>query len=89
MATPPTITLPGPIARAVARATAEFLAAQQVELDRFEVVVETDAHTCEVIFVPSPDAGASARGGETSAGREMHFRIALADGQVLRTSFAR
>ena len=83
------LTMPGPIARAVARATTEFLATQQVDLDRYEVIVSTDASACEVVFLPAADPGASVRGGQTSAGREMHFWIALADGQLLRSSLAR
>jgi len=83
------ITMSGPVARAVARAMTEFLATQQVELERFEVVVATGAGACEVIFLPAPDAGPTTRGGESSAGREMHFWVSLTDGQLLRTSFAR
>ena len=83
------LTMPGPVARALARATTEFLATQQVELDRFEVVVSTGAGTCEVVFVPAADPGASTRGGQTSAGREMHFWVTLTDGQLVRSSFAR
>ena len=84
------IRMPAAVARAVARATNEFLAIHpRAELGRFEVVVITEARACEVVFVPAADPGASARGGQTSAGREMHFWIALADGQLLRSSFAR
>ena len=91
MATSPSseITIPGPMARALARATAEFLAAGHGAIDRFEVVVATDATTCEVIFVPQPDAGATMRGGRSSAGPEMHFWVSLSDGELLRSSFAR
>ena len=91
MATNPTteITMPGAIARAVARATTGFLAAREGDIHRFEVIVTTDADTCEVAFVPEPDSGATPRGGRTSAGREMHFRVSIADGELLQTSFAR
>ncbi len=83
------LTMPGPVARALARATTEFLATQQVELDRFEVVVSTGADACEVIFIPAADPGPTTRGGQASAGREMHFWVTLTDGQLVRSSFAR
>ena len=91
MATSPTpeITMSGPIARAVARAAAEFQSAGHGAIERFEVIVATDGATCEVIFVPEPDPGASIRGGQSSAGREMHCWISIADGELLRSSFAR
>ena len=83
------ITMTGPVARAIARATTEFLAMQQVELERFEVVAITADGTCEVVFLPAPDPGPTTRGGQSSAGREMHFWLSLVDGQLLRKSFAR
>ena len=91
MATSPTIdiTMPGSVARAVARATTEFLAAKQGVVDRFDVVVATRGGTCEVIFVPEHDPGASVRGGQSSAGSEMHFWVSIADGELLKTSLAR
>jgi hypothetical protein len=81
-------TMSGTAARAVARATSEFVASGQA-VDRFEVVVMRHAESYEVVFVPEPDPGASVRGGQTSAGREMHFWISAADGELLKTSFAR
>ncbi|MFL6700041.1 MAG: hypothetical protein ACJ8GJ_22960 [Vitreoscilla sp.] len=91
MPTSPTteITMTGPVARAVARATTEFLSAGHGAIDRFEVIVTTGADTCEVIFVPEPDPGATTRGGQSSAGREMHFWVSTADGELLKSSFAR
>ena len=79
----------GAVARALARATTEFIAAGEGAAEHFEVVVVVGTGDCEVAFVPQPDPGPPVRGGQAQAGRERHFGVSIGDGELLRSSFAR
>lgn len=78
----------GPQARAIAVAWAEF-AKTGGEPARYEVIVATHADAFEVIFVPEAPPGRSLRGGETPAGKEIHYWISRQDFELHRTTFAR
>lgn len=84
----PETTLSGLEARAIAAAYREF-AQTGHEIHRYTVIVERRATHCSVIFVPEQEPGHSVRGGHSAAGREIHYQVSLADGQLMRTSYAR
>ena len=86
--TTPEITLPGPQARAIAVAWAEFAKTGGVPA-QYEVVVVTHADAFEVIFVPEAPPGRSQRGGETPAGKEIHCWVSRRDFGLQKTTFAR
>jgi hypothetical protein len=82
------ITLPGPMARAVAASHAEFTKTGYA-IERYEVIVVTHADAFEVVFVPQPAPGEDVVGGYNSAGRELHYWISTRDFSLLRTSYGR
>jgi hypothetical protein len=86
--TRPEIALTGPQARAIAVAWAEFAKTGGVPA-QYEVIVATHADTFEVIFVPEHPPGSSLRGGETPAGKELHYWLSCQDFGLQKTTFGR
>ena len=86
--TTPEIALAGPQARAIAVAWAEFAKTGGVPA-RYEVIVATHADTFEVIFVPEYRPGSGLRGGETPAGKEIHYWVSRQDFGLQKTTFGR
>jgi hypothetical protein len=86
--TTPEIALTGPQARAIAAAWFEFAKTGGVPA-QYEVLVATHSDAIEVIFVPEQPAGHSLRGGETPAGKEIHYWISLQDFELQKTAFGR
>jgi len=82
------ITLSGPQARAIAVAHAEFQKTAYL-VEHYEVIVATHDDAFEVIFLPAAAPGRSTRGGETPAGKEIHYWVARRDYALLRTTYAR
>ena len=83
------ITLPGPQARAVAVSHAEFQKTGYL-IEQYEVIVAPHDDAFEVIFLPAAAPGrSSTRGGETPAGKEIHYWVSRRDYAVLRTTYAR
>ena len=86
--TTPEIALTGPQARAIAVAWAEFAETGGVPA-RYEVIVATHTDTFEVIFVPEAPPGNGLRGGETPAGKEIHYWVSRQDFGLQKTTFGR
>jgi hypothetical protein len=84
----PEITLTGPQARAVAVACGEF-GKSGATAQNYEVIVVTHPDSFEVIFLPEAPAGRSLRGGETPAGKEIHYWVSRRDFGLQKTTFAR
>ena len=84
----PDTTFTGLEARALAVAHAAF-AETGHDLRRYAVVLRSQGASCEIVFVPEQEPGRSVRGGETSAGREIHYHVNLDSGLLERTHFAR
>ena len=89
----PTLSLaprvPGPVARAIAVAYAEF-ALTGDDLNHFTVwLAQSEPGVAEVVFVPDQVPGHSVRGGSTVYGRERHYHVRLDDGSLLRTTYGR
>jgi hypothetical protein len=84
----PEITLTGPQARAIAVAWVEFAKTGGVPA-QYEVLVATHSDAIEVIFVPMQPPGRSLRGGETPAGKEIHYWISRQDFVLQKTTFGR
>jgi hypothetical protein len=82
------VALTGPQARAMAVAWAEFAETGCVPA-QYEVIVATHADTFEVIFVPEAPPGSSLRGGETPAGKEIHYWVSRQDFGLQKTTFGR
>jgi hypothetical protein len=82
------ITVPGPQARAIAVAQAEFQKTA-FAIENYQVIVTPHADAFEVTYLPAQPAGRSVRGGETPAGKEIHYWVSRQDFSLLRTSFAR
>ncbi len=82
------VALTGPQARAIAVAWAEFTKTGGVPA-QYEVIVATHTDTFEVIFVPEAPPGRSLRGGETPAGKEIHYWVSRQDFGLQKTTFAR
>jgi hypothetical protein len=85
---PPEITLTGHQARAVAVACGEF-DKSGATAENHEVIVATHADAFEVVFLPEAPAGPSVRGGETPAGKEIHYWVSRRDFSLQKTTFAR
>ena len=80
---------PGPGARAIAVAYAEF-ALTGDDLNHFTVrLAQGEPGVAEVVFVPDQVPGHSVRGGSTVYGRERHYHVRLDDGSLLRTTYGR
>lgn len=87
-ALPSETTLPGPVARAVAAACAEFALSGQ-DIANFSVDILPQGDECEVVFVPDAGGSSLPRGGRTPAGRETHYGVQLSTGQLTTRHYAR
>lgn len=85
---PQETTLAGPQARAIAVGYAEFEKTGFL-IEGYEVIVAAHAEAFEIIFLPAAPEGRSVRGGQTPAGKEIHYWISRQDFSLKRTTFAR